>query len=140
MYDMDLERLNKMLIKHEGIRHSPYYCSEGYLTIGVGHNLDTNPLSYNVIMEILQEDIWLATRELKKYEWWFNLDGVRKEALVDFMFNVGPKTFAKFKNMIRALSEGDYDKAADELLDSRYAKQVGKRAETIARLIRTGEY
>ncbi len=140
MYDINLKRLKEMLIAHEGLRHSPYRCSEGYLTIGVGHNLDSNPITYDAIMQILEDDLWVVNKALRNYPWWGGLNEVRKEALMDFMFNVGPKTFANFKNMIAAIEAKNYDKAADELLDSRYARQVGKRAQTIARLLRTGEY
>ena len=62
----------------------------------------------------------------------------QQAALLDFRFNVGPAGFRRFKKMIQALDEGDYERAADELLDSRYANQVGNRAHKIAGLIRNG--
>lgn len=134
----DLE-LIEMLIRHEGLKLKPYRCSEGYLTIGVGHNLDTNGISEDIAFALLREDIVSAKVNLSKYSFWEELDIVRKDALTDFMFNVGAGTFAKFKNMIAALEAKDYKTASRELLNSRYAKQVGKRAQTIALMISTGE-
>lgn len=133
----DLE-LIEMLIRHEGLRLKPYRCSEGYLTIGVGHNLDTNGISENIAFDLLREDIASAKANLSKYSFWEDLDEVRKDALTDFMFNVGAGTFAQFKNMIAALEAKDYRQASRELLNSRYAKQVGKRATTIALMISSG--
>ena len=134
-----MTKLEEMLIEHEGLRFAPYECTEGYLTIGVGRNLQTVGISEDEAMLMLQNDIKRAKDSLKQYEFWGWLDEVRKEALTDFMFNVGAGTFAKFKNMIAALEASDFERAASELLDSRYAKQVGRRAETIASMIRTGE-
>jgi lysozyme len=134
-----MTKLEEMLIEHEGLRFAPYECTEGYLTIGVGRNLQTVGISEDEAMLMLQNDIKRAKDSLKQYEFWGWLDEVRKEALTDFMFNVGAGTFAKFKNMIGALESADFERASNELLDSRYAKQVGRRAETIASMIRTGE-
>lgn len=134
----DLE-LTALLVKHEGLKLKPYRCSEGYLTIGVGHNLDANGISEEIAFLLLREDIEKAKNALSAYSFWESLDKVRQDALTDFMFNVGAGTFAKFKNMIAALEAGDYKQASRELLNSRYAKQVGKRAQTIALMISTGE-
>jgi lysozyme len=51
-------------------------------------------------------------------------------------FNMGPGNLAKFQNMIAALEAQDYDLAAAEALDSRWAKQVGQRAERLAQRLR----
>ena len=133
-----MTKLEEMLIKHEGLRLEPYECSEGYLTIGVGRNLQTVGISENEALLLLQNDITRAKDALKNYEFWGWMDEVRRDALTDFMFNVGAGTFAKFKNMIAALEANDLQRAATELLDSRYAKQVGQRAETIAYMLETG--
>ena len=64
----------------------------------------------------------------------------RQAALINFVFNVGIGTAEKFKNAMEALKQSDYDTAAREFLDSRWAKQVGKRAEQVTEQIRTGEW
>jgi len=59
-------------------------------------------------------------------------------ALIDMIF-MGTKHFAKFQNMIKALEIHNYERAADELLESFYAKQVGRRANDLAEIIRSGK-
>ena len=61
-----------------------------------------------------------------------------QEALVDLAFNMGTPTLLTFKRALRALQAQEWDNAADEILSSRYAKQVGRRAEIIADMIRSG--
>jgi lysozyme len=72
--------------------------------------------------------------------WHTNLDEVRQEALINFVFNVGIGTAQKFKNAMTSLEEGDYDAAAEHMLDSAWARQVGDRAIEITDMIKTGEY
>jgi lysozyme len=71
---------------------------------------------------------------------WHVLDQVRREALIEMCFNMGPANLAKFKMMIASLAEEDFEGAAQEALSSRWAAQVGKRADRIAERIRSGEY
>ncbi len=71
---------------------------------------------------------------------WHVLDQVRREALIEMSFNMGPGNLAKFKMMIASLAQEDWEAAADEALSSRWADQVGKRADRIAERIRSGEY
>jgi lysozyme len=73
-------------------------------------------------------------------DWWRDLDSVRQEAMVNFVFNVGIGTAQKFKKAMAALQEQDYDTAADEMMDSNWSKQVGQRAVEVTEMIRTGEY
>lgn len=133
-------KLVEMLKRHEGYRDKPYLCSQGFTTIGYGRNLDAVGITREEAQQMLEHDIYTAVVELDKYQWFMLLDKVRQDALTDFMFNVGAATFAQFKLMIAALQKGDYQEASKQLLDSRYAKQVGDRAQEIAYMIRTGKY
>jgi lysozyme len=138
---MTRKQLIDMLRRHEGVEPFGYQCSEGKLTVGVGRNIDPEGglgLSPDEIDYLLENDINRTINDLQKFTWFEGLSKSQQAGLVDFHFNVGGTTFRKFKNMIAALDDGDYIEAAKELLDSRYAKQVGKRAKTIAALI-TGE-
>lgn len=130
--------LEKQLIEHEGLRLMPYRCSEDYLTIGVGRNLDTVGITEDEALYLLRNDIQRAKQALERYDFFEGLSDTRQNALIDFMFNVGATTFSKFKNMIAALENKDYEQASSELLDSRYARQVGRRAQKIAEMIRLG--
>lgn len=132
--------LLEQIKRHEGFRQFPYKCSQGFLTVGYGRNLESVGINEDEALGMLVHDCYKAVRLLDTYKWFSALDEVRQDALINFMFNVGPGTFAKFKKMISALESRDYSEAAVQLLDSRYAQQVGKRAEEIAHMLRTGQY
>ena len=71
--------------------------------------------------------------------WFDGLDEVRKKVLVDMAFNMGMKTLKTFKNTLKMVANGDYDGASKGMLQSKWAKQVGKRAERLAHMMRTGK-
>ena len=129
-----------MLIRHEGKRNLPYECSAGKITIGVGRNLADMPLTDDEIMYLLRNDIARCETELNRYPWFRMMDDARRDACINLVFNLGLTRFRQFKKMIKAFEDRDYDRAADELLDSRYALQVGKRAEELSDILRTGKY
>jgi lysozyme len=136
---MNIADLRNMLIQHEGWRDKPYLDSEKKLTIGVGHNLDAKPLSSRAIMLILEDDINDAVEDLDRvFSWWRELSEARQNVLADMSFNMGIVQLQEFKKMWAALQARDYETAADEMLDSKWARQVGKRSETLANMMRTG--
>jgi lysozyme len=136
-----MSRLKELLIKHEDIKLTPYRCTSGKLTIGVGHNLDDNGISHEVAMFILEQDIAAVLRELHTaYPWITHLTPARQDALADMAFNLGLPRFSGFKKMLMALEAGDYIAAYEEMLDSRWAKQVRGRARELAIMVLTGEY
>lgn len=135
---MDFAKLTGQLMRHEGFKLKPYTDTVGKLTIGVGHNLTDKGLTKAQAMSILMDDIAETVQWLTyKLPWWTSLDDVRQRALVDLAFNMGG-TLLEFKNTLAALEHQEWDKAADNLLHSKYATQVGQRAKTIAHMIRTG--
>jgi lysozyme len=127
-----------LIRQHEGLSLSCYHCTAGKLTIGYGHNLDDLGITKDMAEFILQRDIEDAEAHLKQYYWFEGLDSGRKAAITDMMFNLGPTRFSGFHNMIVALANGEFDKAADEAKDSKWYTQVKGRGETIVRIIRTG--
>lgn len=137
-----MNELIEQLRLHEGVRSKVYLCSEGYETIGVGRNVSESGigLSDDEIAYLLANDIARCEHELaERFDWFDNLDPVRQDALVDMAFNLGVTRLSQFKNMLGALSESRFDDAATEALDSKWARQVGQRAQTVAAMIRTGE-
>ncbi len=126
------------LKRDEEFRGKPYRDTVGKLTIGYGRNLDDVGISEKEAEELLRYDIIVANRELLSFYWYDNLTSCRKRALINMMFNLGFTKFRKFKKMIKAFEAEDYELAADEALDSLWAKQVGERATRIADLIRHG--
>jgi len=125
---MNEERLIKMLVTHEGLRLHPYKCSSGKTTIGVGRNLDDIGITPSEAMHLLKNDIRRVIDELESLSFWDELSIKRKEALVDMCFNLGITRFKKFKKMIKALEDKDYDEASQQMLASQWADQTGQRA------------
>lgn len=154
---MDLDRdfvwVSKRLIEHEGLKLSPYVCPAGKLTIGVGRNLEDNPLNEKEIralgdymhgitkngaMLLLRNDVEKCLKDLRKFEFWSKLDIERQYALLDMCFQLGFNGLCKFKNMLYFMKLKDYKIASFHCLDSNYAKQTPKRAKRIADLIKEG--
>lgn len=130
--------IKDQLILHEDLRLKPYVDTVGKMTIGVGRNLDDKGISNLTAMQMLDEDIKECVDDLRGFVWWLNLDDIRKRVLIDMRFNLGPAGFRKFKNTLKAVSEGRYSDAADGMLNSLWAKQVKSRAIRLANMMRTG--
>jgi len=136
-----MSKLIETLRRHEGVKNTLYKCTSDKWTIGVGRNLEDVGLSEEEIDMLLLNDIKRTKELMDDYIPWYNdLDEVRQEALINFVFNVGIGTAMKFKNAMAALEAHDYDTAAIEMMDSNWAKQVGSRAEEVTQMIKTGEY
>ena len=133
--------LIEQLKRHEGLKLKPYKCTADKLTIGVGRNLEDVGISEEEAEMLLQNDIQRATVQIQReFPWTTELDEVRFAALINFTFNVGIGTVSKFVNAMALLKAGSYDMAANEFLNSRWAKQVGQRAIEVTDQIRTGEW
>ncbi|MCH8136115.1 MAG: glycoside hydrolase family protein [Proteobacteria bacterium] len=137
---IDLHKMRWQLTIHEGIRIKPYLDSVGKLTIGVGRNLDDTELSDDEVELMLNNDIERAAKNAERFSWWRELDSVRQMVVVDMLFNLGLAGFAKFRKTISFIGAGDYPKAAEEMLDSKWASQVGSRAVRLAKMMRTGDW
>lgn len=125
--------------RHEGYRRHPYKCTSGKLTIGIGRNLDDNGISEEEAEYLAVSDLKRSAAELNKtFPWYYSLSKRRKQALINFHFNVGLATMLKFKNFLAEMESGNYPLAAQELLDSQYAKQVKSRADELALQIVNG--
>ena len=136
---MDRNRLIDQLRIHEGVEKTVYNDSEGIPTIGVGRNLRDRGLSDDEIDYLLSNDIDIVVKELDKVmPWWRDLDEVRQRVLCDLVFNLGMPRFSGFKKSISYMKQQMWDQAADELLDSKWARQVGRRAHTLSEMMRTG--
>ena len=135
-----MKRLIAMLQRHEGLRLKPYKCTAGKVSIGYGRNLDDMGISEVEAMILLRHDIERCYDELNVFSWFADLDQVRQEALVDMLFNLGLPTFLEFKKTLKYVAEGKYSQAAEEMLRSKWADQVGDRAKELAYMMDTGCY
>ena len=135
---MNIERLRETITRHEGSRLNMYQDTLGIWTIGVGHNIEEKGISPAVMELMLDEDIEEAISELKRSVSFFSkMPEQVQEALVNLSFNMGIPRLMQFKKTLSYLRDGDFEAAADELLDSRYAEQVGRRADEVAEMIRS---
>jgi lysozyme len=138
------DKLISMLKQHEGVETHAYKCSENKITIGVGRNVDKGGglgLSVDEVNYLLQNDIDRVISELNsEYDWFADLDEVRQDAMIDISFNLGQTRLRAFKKALSAMSEGDWDEAADQFMDSRWSEQVGIRAKNLTEMIRIGTY
>ena len=135
-----MKHLIAMLQRHEGLRLKPYKCTAGKVSIGYGRNLDDMGISEVEAMVLLRHDIERCYDELCVFSWFADLDQVRQEALVDMLFNLGLPTFLEFKKTLKFVAEGKYSQAAEEMLRSKWADQVGDRAKELAYMMDTGCY
>jgi lysozyme len=134
------DKLENMLIRHEGLRLKPYRCTAGKLTIGIGRNLDDNGITEAEARMMLTYDIEVARSKLLRYEWFTKLNGPRQDAIINMVFNLGMPRFLGFKRTIGYLKLEDYENAAIEMMQSKWAEQVKNRAVELAAIILTGKY
>lgn len=139
MTSADRDALRQQLMRHEGLRLMPYVDTVGKVTIGVGRNLTDRGITDAEARYLLDNDITATINSLVVLPWFPDLDPVRQRAFVDLCFNVGFTRLRGFTAMLAAAARADWPVVADELLDSFYARQVGKRAQTLAGMLRTGE-
>jgi len=145
--------LKELLISHEGKRNEVYRCSAGHRTIGVGWNLDANPLPRDIqayldehgclndacIDRLLDISIGWATKDC--HDLFPDFDYFtenRQMALIDFVFQLGRTKALRFSKSIAAINTGRWEDAALNLSRSLWYEQVPNRAEEICKLIEEG--
>ena len=124
--------------RHEGIRLKMYKCAAGKNTIGYGRNLDDVGISLDEAELMLKHDLENAEQDAKRFTVYEKLNQVRKDVLIEMVFNLGYSRLSGFKKMFAALERKDYDEAANQMLDSKWARDVGERARTLAYFMRIG--
>ncbi|KKM88344.1 hypothetical protein LCGC14_1259720 [marine sediment metagenome] len=136
-----IELLNKMLKLDEGLRLKPYLdtADPPKLTIGIGRNLDDVGISEQEALMLLDSDIakLLVNAHLQRIL--NGHDQVRQSVILNMAFNMGVKGLLKFRNMLSAFEAKDYVTAALEMLDSKWAEQVGDRAIRLAYMMKDGK-
>jgi len=135
-----MEELKKRLREKEGLRLKPYQDDTGNLTIGYGHNLSANGISWAVAARLLEEDVYHASdhyfslpKEIQE-----QLNHARRRVIVELIFWLGFKGLLHFEMMLAAIKDGDFEKAADELMDSKIGKMYTTRTKELADALRAG--
>ena len=133
-----LRLMRDMIKKHEGWRSKPYEDTEGILTIGYGFNIaqGISREEGDAILDIRLKNVLVSTVSLEEFK---HLDDIRQIVIVNMIYNLGLEGVKKFKRMWKAIGNKDYKSAAVEMLDSKWAVQVGRRAEELSDIMRTGE-
>jgi lysozyme len=149
---MTLEELLKL---EENFKPNAYKDSLGIWTVGYGRNLRNKGLSRAEVIDLLQQvkvpeplaqkwlqsDIQDTRIDLERYVKVFPaLDPVRQDVLVDMAFNMGVTGLLKFQHFLLFLAQGQWNEAADAMLNSLWATQVGNRAKVLSEMIRSGRY
>lgn len=137
---LPLDRCKALLKFDEGEVLTPYKDIEGNLTIGIGHLL-SNGISKEVSEIIFYEDFIKAQMDCyAKIPCYAGLNEARRYVLANMCFNIGISRLLGFKKMLAALEKEDYKKAAEEMMDSKWAVQVKSRATRLKEIMIKGEY
>lgn len=137
---MDLHAFKQHLVWAEGERLDLYKDSVGIQTIGVGHNIEEKGISKRVSRLMLDDDIQEVVDGVRNLDYWNDLDSVRQLVIADMVFNLGLPRFLRFVNLNKALLIQDYNLAAAEMIDSKWHRQVGRRAVKLVEAMKTGEW
>lgn len=122
----------------EGLRLTPYRDTRGVLTIGYGINLDQGITRVEAEMLLegrVADRIGALTVTLP---WFPTLAPARQRVLINMAYQLGVGGLLGFRHMLEALRRGDYELAADEMLDSDWARQTPARAQRLAQEMRAG--
>lgn len=120
----------------EGFRPRPYKCSRGVWTFGHGLTYITEEESEQLVKNRIESLTFQIDNLLRSEE--ISLDDTRKEVLIEMAYQLGVKGLSKFYKMLKALRDMDYDTAADEMLNSLWARQTPQRCKRLSEVMRNG--
>lgn len=140
------------LQRDEGLQLFPYKDTTGNWTIGTGHNIETDHAllaslddlqKYGITQAesdiLLDADIATAVSGLQNALSWFtSLPPLRQDVLANMNFNLGLHGLLTFHNTLTFIEEGKYAAAAQNMLASKWSRQVGNRAVRLSRQLASG--
>ena len=144
-----VKSIEDLLLIEEGYRASPYHCSEGCPTIGIGTKIGPKNASLELYQftvteesakQLLADEVNKKRTELMKREWFVGLDVVRSDIVLSMAYQLGISGLLKFKKMISAIEKEDWEEASAQAVDSRWAKQTPKRAHRHAAVLLNGSW
>ena len=144
---MDLEKLRKQLEIDEGVKYEIYLDHLGYPTFGIGHLVIPSDKEYREdvgtrvseerVRECFDKDVESVLRDCTLlYKDFYELPEEAQQIIANMMFNMGYTRLSKFKGMKKGVDAKDWNKAADEMVDSRWYKQVTNRANRLVERMR----
>ena len=144
---MDIDQLRRELDEDEGCVYEIYLDHLGYPTFGIGHLVTKNDIEFGWsvgtdvdeyrVHEVFEEDVQTVLSDCKKlYHNFYHLPEEVQLIIANMMFNMGRTRLSKFKGMKRGIDDCDWQAAADEMVDSRWYRQVTNRAERLVKRMR----
>ena len=143
-----IEIIAPLTADFEGFSAKVYKCPAGFNTIGYGRNIEANPLNAQELAQLqngevskevalvwLKEELERCYERLNKLSWFKELDKKRAAAMVDMCYN----SLMGFKNSIAMLANKEWEKAGENLKQSKWYKQVKRRGVKIVSIIESGE-
>jgi lysozyme len=132
--------LKKRLIQDEGLRLEMYRDTVGVWTIGVGRAIGRRGITEAEALYLLENDIVRVTAELTAaLPYFVRLSAPRQHVLINMAFNLGTKGLLRFRATLAHIAAGRYAEAAAAMLQSKWAHQVGARAQRLARTMSTNQ-
>lgn len=142
------EIIKEDLIRHEGYVAEIYLCSEGIPTFGIGHMVVESdpeytwpvgtPVEKERIDTVFEADCDIAIKDCEAlFPTWESMPDKAKRVLVNMAFNLGRNRLSQFKNMREAVGNSEWKKAAEEMTDSRWYYQVGRRSKELVEMMRS---
>jgi lysozyme len=136
---MDKTKLIEELKRDEGVELRPYKCSAGFLTLGVGRNIQERGITMDESDYLLANDIKICEEEASKvFKWFPSLTDDRQRAIINMVFNLGLTKLLHFKKFLAAMEAEDWEEAGKQMLDSKWARQVGNRSDRLEQMIVNG--
>ena len=148
---MNIDQLRKELERDEGVKYEVYHDHLGYPTFGIGHLItDDDPecgasvgtkVNSDRVQEAFETDVETVLSDCERlYVQFEHLPEEVKLIIANMMFNMGYTRLSKFKGMKRCVDARDWEWAADEMVDSKWYKQVTRRADRlVVRMRSVGE-
>ena len=140
----DLDKVKERIKTHEGFVNYVYKDTLGKRTVGYGHLCtddenweDGKCYDNSYLNDVFEIDFMEATKQAEELIGNLVLENKANEIILEMVFQLGKTGVSKFKKMWEALSGQNYNKAADEMLDSKWAKQTKNRAESLAKIMRS---
>ena len=144
---MDIQKFREELEYDEGCKYEIYNDHLGYPTFGIGHLvIDSDPeygegvgtpVSEDRVISAFEKDVMGVVSDCERlYSDFERLPEDAQRIIANMMFNMGYTRLSKFKRMKRGVDVRDWNTAADEMVDSRWYKQVTNRAERLVKRMR----
>ena len=134
------ERLQAMIMRHEGFKSKIYLDHLGHRTIGYGTNLEVGLTEQQAKALLLIHLAQIETELIEALDFYDDIDAARQDVLLNMAYQMGIAGVQKFKQMIVAVRAQDWDRAALEMLDSLWANQTPSRADELSRMMQRGKY